>query len=124
MPLKTSLNEKHNLIFKEMETPYNIISFRKAVVKGDIMWRKHAAEKMIQRDILRQDVIDVLINGACIQTYHTDKPFPSALFLGFIEGRPIHVIAAFDDIENLVYIITAYSPNLMVFEDDFKTKRK
>lgn len=107
-----------------MKTPFDVILFKNALHKGDIMWRKHAAEKMIQRGILRQEVIDTLESGECIQIYEYDKPFPSALFLGFIEQRPIHVVASFDESAALIYIITAYVPSLAIFEPDFKTKIK
>jgi hypothetical protein len=122
--LLLSLQKKSAYKIEKMETPFNIVLFKDALDRGEIMWRKHAAEKMLQRDILRQNVIDILQSGECIQSYDTDKPFASALFLGFIGIRPLHVVASFDESASLAYIITAYSPNLTIFESDFKTKRK
>lgn len=107
-----------------MKTPFDIISFKNALNKGAIIWRKHAAEKMIQRNISRQAVLDVLESGECIQIYDYDRPFPSALFLELIGQRPLHVVASFDELTALIYIITAYEPSLTIFESDFKTKIK
>jgi len=59
----------------------------------------------------------------CIHVYPEDTPFPSALFFAFVEGKPLHVVAAFDKTEKKVYIITAYEPSLEVFESDFKTRK-
>ncbi|SFV63161.1 hypothetical protein MNB_SV-3-1630 [hydrothermal vent metagenome] len=43
--------------------------------------------------------------------------------LYFIEKRPIHVVYAYDD-ENNIIIITTYVPNNIKWENDFKTRRK
>ena len=50
--------------------------------------------------------------------------FPSALFLGYNDFVPLHVVAAFDEEQGKVYVITAYEPSLEIFEPDFRTKRK
>ena len=107
-----------------METPFDITSFKQAVSDGSIIWRKHTLEKMITRNISRAEVLEVIEKGEVIQRYDYDKPFPSALVLGFPSARPIHVVVAFDE-ENLeAFIITVYEPDLAIFEPDFKTKRK
>jgi len=58
-----------------------------------------------------------------IRDYPEDKPYPSALFLGWHEGTPLHVVAAVDEINETVYIITAYQPSLDYFETDYKTRK-
>lgn len=107
-----------------MEPPFDIALFKGAVSNGNIIWRKHTLEKMIARNISRAEVLEVVEKGEVIQHYEYDKPFPSALMLGFPSARPIHVVVAFDE-ENLeAFIITVYEPDLTIFEPDFKTKRK
>jgi hypothetical protein len=69
-------------------------------------------------------VVDVLLYGEEIHRYDDDKPFPSALFLGFDLGKPLHVIAAFDADAETAFVITAYEPTLDYFEDDFKTRKR
>lgn len=68
-------------------------------------------------------VKDVLITGDIIEDYPDDKPFPSALFLGWFEGKPLHVVAALDFATDYCLVITAYEPDLNHFEPDFKTRR-
>ena len=76
------------------------------------------------RGISREEVLEVLENGEIIQCYDYDKPFPSMLMLGFPGKRPLHLVAAFDEANCMVFVITAYGPDLTIFEPDFKTKKK
>lgn len=95
-----------------------------AVEENNIEWRKHVFQRMLERNIDRADVKKVVIEGEMIENYEDDKPFPSALFFKFINNRPLHAVAAFDERQNKVYIITSYEPNLEIFENDFKTRKK
>lgn len=106
-----------------MEFPFDALLFGRAISNGNILWRKHALEKMIARSISRDDVITVLGNGEVIRQYFEDRPFPSALVLGFPENRPIHVVVSFDETTGQIFVITAYEPDLNIFEPDFKTKK-
>jgi len=49
------------------------------------------------------------------EDYPDDKPYPGALFLGFVSGAPLHVVAAFDDANEVAYVITAYQPYFGIF---------
>jgi hypothetical protein len=95
----------------------------KAILMGNIEWRKHSLQRILERAISRADVCEVVTNGEVIEDYPTDKPFPSALFFKSVSRRPLHVVAAFDEKEERVYIITTYEPTLDKFEQDFKTRR-
>lgn len=97
---------------------------KKAIENGNLEWKKHVAERLVERGITRLKVITVISNGVIIREYPDDTPCPSALFMGFIEKRPLHVVVAYNESISLVYIITAYEPSLRFFMDDFKTKRK
>ncbi len=68
-------------------------------------------------------MIKVLIDGEQIEDYPEDKPYPCALFLGYVANSPLHVVVSLDEIDMRVYIITAYEPSLEYFESDFKTRR-
>ena len=61
--------------------------------------------------------------GARIEDYPEDVPYPSALFLGWVEGKPLHVVAALDAPAQWAYIITAYEPDLEHFESDYRTRK-
>ena len=102
----------------------DIIVFREAVAAGRIEWRKHVLQKLAERSISQQDVRDVLMEGERIRDYEDDKPFPSALFLGYPSGRPLHVVVACDETNRQAFVITAYEPSLEIFEPDYRTKRK
>jgi len=107
-----------------MELPFDKYLFSSALANGSIIWRKHTLEKMIMREISRNEVLEVLETGEVIQTYDYDKPFPSALMLGFPEERPIHVVVSFDEQAQIIFVVTTYEPDLGIFEDDYKAKRK
>ena len=95
-----------------------------AVKNGYIEWQRHALERMMEREILRDSVKEVLRNGEVIEDYPDDKPYPSALFLGWVNGEPFHVVAAFDYLTGWCFVITAYKPDLEHFGQDYKTRRQ
>ena len=97
---------------------------KEAVENGNIEWQRHALERMMERGISRNTVIKVLLTGEVIEDYPNNKPFPGALFLGWIEGLPFHVVSAINEESCRCYIITAYKPDLDHFESDYKTRRK
>ena len=99
-------------------------TFRDSVREGQIEWRRHTLQRMAERNLSQAGVVEVLLAGEKIRDYEDDKPFASALFLGYLAGRPLHVVAAFDEAAKLVFIITVYEPSLDVFESDYKTRRK
>ncbi len=101
----------------------DLATLRKTVREGRIEWRKHALQRLAERGIAQRDVLDVLQSGERIEDYPDDTPYPSALFLGFVASKPLHAVAAFDEINQIAYIITAYEPSLEVFEKDYKTRR-
>jgi len=96
---------------------------RHAIEMGRIEWNKHALERMLQRGIGREMVKKVLMAGEVIEDYPDDTPYPSALFLGFVDGDPLHVVMAFDAESEHCYVITAYVPDLEHFEDGFRKRR-
>jgi hypothetical protein len=97
---------------------------RRAVADGRIEWRKHVLQRLAERGLSQQAVLDVLLTGERIRDYADDRPFPSALFLGYVSAKPLHVVAACDEGSQTVFIITAYEPSPDLFESDNKTKKK
>jgi len=104
--------------------PIDLKIMRRAVQLARIEWRKHVLQKLAERGLPQAGVLEVLLSGEKIRDYADDKPFPSALFLGYTGGRPFHVVAACDEAREKVFIITAYEPSLEIFEADYRTKRK
>lgn len=103
---------------------FPLTKFREAVAEGRIEWRKHVLQRLAERAIPQRIAVEVLISGERIESYSGDKPFPSALFMGYSGKKPYHVVAAFDEGRSRAYVITAYEPSLAVFESDFRTRRK
>ena len=102
----------------------NLSVLRQAVADGRIEWRKHVLQRLAERKLRQSAVLDVLQVGDVIEDYPDDKPFPSGLFFGYVGGRPLHVVAALDEVAAQAYIITAYEPSAEIFEADYRTRRK
>ena len=94
-----------------------------SIKKGRVEWQRHALEKMMERGISREEVNGVLLNGEIIMNYPNDKPYPSALFLGWVNHQPYHVVVSQDSMTGWCFIITAYKPDAEHFESDYKTRR-
>ena len=67
---------------------------------------------------------EVVENGEVLREYADDTPYASRLMLGWIEERPIHIVAADNDPDDETIIITAYEPDPAIWEADFKTKKE
>lgn len=96
----------------------------KCMDAGRIIWRRHALERMLQRDVSRDDVYKVIRNGVQIEDYPGDFPFPSGLFSDTLSLRLLHVVVALDEPEDYLYVISVYEPDSDHFELDMKTRRK
>jgi len=59
-----------------------------------LVFRVHALRRMFERRISVDDVLQVLGAGDVIEDYPEDLPYPSRLMLGRVKNRPIHVVAA------------------------------
>jgi hypothetical protein len=104
--------------------PLDTEQLRAAVRAGRLEWRKHVLQKLAERGLAQEAVRDVLLTGERIRDYTEDRPFPSALCLGFVGGRPLHVLVSLDELNQQAFIITAYEPSLGVFEADYRTRKK
>ncbi len=104
--------------------PLDLLILREAVAAERIQWRRHVLQKLAERGIQQQTVREVLLTGERIRDYTEDRSFPSALFLGYISGKPLHVLASCDEINRQAFVITAYEPSLDVFESDYRTKKQ
>jgi len=79
---------------------------------------------MFHRGIPPEAVERIAAAGEVIASYPDDAPFPSALVLGFDDGRPVHVVVARDAGTALCHIVTVYRPDPELWGDDFKTRRE
>jgi Domain of unknown function (DUF4258) len=104
--------------------PFDSEAFTQAIAEGRVEWRKHVLVRLLERGISQARVLECARSGTCIQSYHDDMPFPSALVFAMADNEPLHVVAAFDGEAKKAYIITAYKPSLDIFETDFITRKK
>jgi len=86
-----------------------------------IIYQRHAVERMAQRGLREEDVEYVLLRGETIAVYTHDAPHPSELVLGWRDTRPIHVVVAIDTASQRKIVITVYVPDPNKWEADFKS---
>jgi hypothetical protein len=89
----------------------------------NLIFTGHAVRQMFQRKITKDEVRSVIEKDEVIADYPDDKPFPSKLLLGFSDGRPLHVVFAYDSLHETGYVVTAYVPEQKLWSDDFKRRK-
>ena len=100
----------------------NLEAFKDLCRQGKIKWSGHAAARILQRGIRREDVINCIMCGEIIEEYPDFWIGPACLVFGYtVNNRIIHVVAGIND---YVHIVTAYFPDLGKFESDMKTRRR
>ncbi|MFA7287824.1 MAG: DUF4258 domain-containing protein [Melioribacteraceae bacterium] len=101
-----------------------IDAIKEAVRQNSIEWRKHALQRMLERDISRENIKKIILEGDIIKSYPGDKPYKSYLIHKKIGNRHLHLVVAFDEVNNKVYIITTYEPSLDMFDINFTKRRR
>ncbi|MDO8841784.1 DUF4258 domain-containing protein, partial [Methanocalculus sp.] len=76
-----------------------------------LIFRVHALRQMFSRRISDSEVREVIACGRIIEEYPDDRPYPSYLIFGEVNGRPLHVVGAYNIHEGEIIIITVYEPN-------------
>lgn len=93
--------------------------------KGNVLFTKHALERLLERSIAIETIIDIIENGEIIKNYQQDKPLPSYLILGYTKsGEPVHMVIALDDNQGEIWIITVYRPYPDLWDSSFKRRIK
>ncbi|MCL4530652.1 MAG: DUF4258 domain-containing protein [Chloroflexi bacterium] len=106
-----------------MTETFALIKIRRSINQRKIIWRRHALERMLERGLSRNMILEAASNGEVIEDYSADRPTPTALLLGWDKKRPIRIVLSIEPDEE-VAILTAYEPSLEVCESDFRTRRK
>ena len=89
-----------------------------------VVFSGHAIRRMFRRGVGKDDVLAVVRNGEIIDDYPDDTPYTSCLILGFVRDVPIHVVFALDSRNQTGIVVTAYVPDIELWTDDFKTRKK
>ena len=62
--------------------------------------------------IKEKEVTEAILNGTVIENYPEDEPYPSCLINGTTgRGRPLHIVCALAEEEDILIIITVYKPD-------------
>ena len=104
---------------EEMDNKIKIAFERK-----NIVWRKHALIRMMERDISRNDVFHAISNGKIIEIYPDIKPYPGYLIFGQVDEKMLHIVISWDEGANGAYVITVYVPDADHFQENGKTRKE
>ena len=88
-----------------------------------LYFSRHAFERMFQRSIDPDTVLQVVARGEVLANYPDDQPFPSVLMLGFHRGQPIHAVVARDQVTGNCHLVTVYRPDPAIWNEEFKQRR-
>ena len=86
-------------------------------------YSRHAFERMFERAIAPDVVLRIIVKGETIANYPDDRPYPSALILGFEQARPIHVVVARNATTSECHVVTVYVPDPALWDATFKKRR-
>lgn len=89
-----------------------------------VKFSRHVLERMFERGISEIAVKEIVRDGEVIEEYPEDTPYPSRLLLGWVGGRPLHVVVGYDAPSGLCVVITAYVPDAAQWGKDFKMRRR
>jgi hypothetical protein len=98
--------------------------FQNNIESARILYRVHAVNQMFDRKISEKEVTEIVTRGKVIEEYQDDSPYPSYLLLGEGNDRPLHVVMAYNNVDNEVIVITAYEPDASKWESGFMRKKK
>lgn len=86
-----------------------------------IFYSKHAVFEMENEQfgkIFDREVEEAVLSGEIIEEYPDDKPYPSVLIFGKTKkNRPIHLVCAYNKVEDTGIIITVYHPDPLRWND-------
>lgn len=88
-----------------------------------LTFRLHAIKRMFERKITPADVRCILTVGEMIEDYPTDTPYPSCLVLGWRAIRPLHVVVAYNALDDETIVITVYEPDAAQWDKSFRRRK-
>jgi hypothetical protein len=102
---------------------YSIVEFRKLNIPDRVAITMHAKQRIEERQVRVDDVLNCIDTGEIIEQYDDDKPIPSCLISGKdMKNTGLHIVVSKD--EEYIYLITAYYPDDKRWEADLKTRKE
>jgi hypothetical protein len=89
-----------------------------------LRFKVHAIIQMEERGLGVEDVRTALTNGDDIESRPDEKPYPARLVLGMCKLGALHVAVRDNIADDETIVETAYQPDPVLWEPDFKTRRK
>lgn len=100
-----------------------IEQLRKLIEEDNIYLTRHMFDRLGERGIDYDDVINSILRGEIIEQYPSDYPYPSCLVLGAAnDSEYLHTVVGTDG--EYLWIITAYYPDNDKWESDLKTRKE
>jgi hypothetical protein len=103
---------------------FSIENLIRAIRAGRFRVTDHADEEAASDRLTLGAVLDSITEGEIIESYPTDRPYPSCLVLGrTLEGSAIHSVWAYNGATGWAVLVTVYrpDPNRWV---DWRTRKK
>ena len=97
---------------------------RRCVKERKVFWTYHVNMRLKNRFIRREAILLSYPSYEIIEEYQKDKYFPSYLVRSVYGNDIIHIVFAADQEADNVRIVTAYFPNPVEWERDFRTRRR
>jgi len=99
----------------------NIEDLQKLCKENKIIWSSHILNRMHQREITRNDIVNAILCGEIIEQYENNYPYPSCLLLGkSVLKTDLHIVCSICD--NGMVLITVYYPDDR-FDDTNKIRK-
>ena len=95
-----------------------------SVSSYQLVFRIHALKRMSQRHIEKEDIRHIIETGTNIETYPNAFPLPARLVMGWRNQRCLHVVVADNVAAQEIIVISAYEPDPLEWEPDFKTRKQ
>jgi len=99
-----------------------IEDIRRKVAEGKYAISFTHSEKLRLRRIKAADIEQAVKSGNIIEDYPNDPRGASCLILGRVGNRPLHILFARLEAEELL-LVTAYEPDPGEWEDDRQTRK-
>jgi len=100
---------------------------KKCFLENRVLYTQHARDEMRSEElgpISEEEVFEAVQTGEVIESYEHDKPYPSILMYGrTLRERPIHLVCAYAEEEDVTVVITVYEPDPSRWID-YRRRRK
>jgi len=88
-----------------------------------IICRVHVLKQMSARGVSEVEVRAVLEAGKTIERSPDDLSYSSRLILGWVDKRPLHIVASLIDASTIA-VITVYEPTDSRWKSGFRARKK